>query len=47
MKCRVIGRGVVVEVTDGELGSGFRERIRGGKLEGFRRKRALVKIIGE
>jgi len=47
MKCRVIGSGVVVEVTDGKLGSGFPEQIRGGKLEGCRRKRALVRIIGE
>jgi thiamine phosphate synthase YjbQ (UPF0047 family) len=38
---------VVVAVTDGKLDFGNWERIFYGEFDGRRRKRALVKIIGE
>ena len=42
-----VGREVVVAVTDGKLDFGPWEAIFYGEFDGRRRKRALVKIIGE
>ncbi len=47
MKRQVMGREVVVAVTAGELDFGTWERIFYGEFDGRRRKRVLVKIIGE
>ena len=47
MKRQVMGREVVVAVTDGRLDFGTWERIFYGEFDGRRRKRVLVKIIGE
>lgn len=47
LKRTVMGRGVVVAVTDGALDFGPWERIFYGEFDGKRRKRVLVKIIGE
>ena len=47
MKRQVMGREVVVAVTNGELDFGPWEQIFYGEFDGRRRKRALVKIIGE
>jgi secondary thiamine-phosphate synthase enzyme len=47
MKRQVMGREVVVAVTDGRLDFGPWEQIFYGEFDGRRRKRALVKIIGE
>jgi secondary thiamine-phosphate synthase enzyme len=47
MKRQVMGREVVVAVTGGELDFGPWEQIFYGEFDGGRRKRALVKIIGE
>ena len=47
MKRQVMGREVVVAVTQGELDFGPWEQIFYGEFDGRRRKRALVKIIGE
>ena len=47
IKRQVMGREVVVAVTDGELDFGTWEQIFYGELDGRRRKRVLVKIIGE
>ena len=47
MKRQIMGREVVVAVTDGKLDFGTWERIFYGEFDGRRRKRALVKIIGE
>jgi thiamine phosphate synthase YjbQ (UPF0047 family) len=51
---QIMGREVVVAVTNGRLDFGTRERIFQGQedgwpgsLDGRRRKRVLVKIIGE
>jgi thiamine phosphate synthase YjbQ (UPF0047 family) len=44
---RVMGREVVVAVTEGRLGFGTWERIFCGEFDGRRRKRVLVRIIGE
>ena len=44
---RVMGREVVVAVTNGRLDFGTWERIFYGEFDGRRRKRVLVKIIGE
>jgi thiamine phosphate synthase YjbQ (UPF0047 family) len=44
---RVMGREVVVAVTNGRLGFGTWERISYGEFDGRRRKWVLVKIIGE
>ncbi len=44
-QCR--GREVVVAVTDGRLDFGPWERIFYGEFDGRRKKRVLVKIIGE
>ena len=47
MKRSVMGREVVVAVTGGRLDFGPWERIFYGEFDGKRRKRVLVKIIGE
>ncbi len=47
MKRQVMGREVVVAVTDGQLDFGTWEQIFYGEFDGRRRKRVLVKIIGE
>lgn len=46
MKRQVMGREVVVAITDGELDFGPWEQIFYGEFDGRRQKRALVKIIG-
>jgi secondary thiamine-phosphate synthase enzyme len=47
MKRQVMGREVVVAITDGALDFGPWEQIFYGEFDGRRRKRVLVKIIGE
>ena len=47
MKRQVMGREVVVAITAGRLDFGPWEQIFYGEFDGRRRKRALVKIIGE
>jgi len=47
MKRQVMGREVVVAITDGQLDFGPWEQIFYGEFDGKRRKRVLVKIIGE
>jgi len=46
-KRQVMGREVVVAITDGRLDFGTWEWIFYGEFDGRRRKRVLVKIIGE
>jgi secondary thiamine-phosphate synthase enzyme len=46
-KRQIMGREVVVAVTDGKLDFGPWECIFYGEFDGRRKKRALVKIIGE
>lgn len=46
-KRQIMGREVVVAVTDGRLDFGTWERIFYGEFDGRRKKRVLVKIIGE
>jgi secondary thiamine-phosphate synthase enzyme len=47
LKRTIMGREVVVAVTDGKLDFGPWESIFYGEFDGMRRKRVLVKIIGE
>ena len=47
MKRQVMGREVVVAVTNGKLDFGPWEQIFYGEFDGRRRKRVLVKIVGE
>ena len=47
LKRTIMGREVVVAVTKGELDFGPWEQIFYGEFDGHRRKRVLVKIIGE
>ena len=47
LKRSVMGREVVVAVTDGKLDFGPWEQIFYGEFDGKRKKRVLVKIIGE
>jgi secondary thiamine-phosphate synthase enzyme len=47
MKRQVMGREVVVAITAGKLDFGPWEQIFYGEFDGGRRKRALIKIIGE
>jgi secondary thiamine-phosphate synthase enzyme len=47
MKRQVMGREVVVAVTNGKLDFGTWEQIFYGEFDGMRKKRILVKIIGE
>ena len=46
MKRQVMGREVVVAVTNGQLDFGTWEQIFYGEFDGRRKKRVLVKIIG-
>ncbi|MBA7594823.1 MAG: YjbQ family protein [Calditrichaeota bacterium] len=46
-KRQVMGREVMVAITEGQLDFGPWEQIFYGEFDGGRRKRALVKIIGE
>jgi secondary thiamine-phosphate synthase enzyme len=47
LKRQLMGREVVVAVTDGDLDLGPWEQIFYGEFDGRRRKRVLVKIIGD
>jgi secondary thiamine-phosphate synthase enzyme len=47
MKRQIMGREVVVAVTNGRLDFGTWEQIFYGEFDGRRRKRVLVKIVGE
>jgi secondary thiamine-phosphate synthase enzyme len=47
LKRQVMGREVVVAATDGRLDFGTWEQIFYGEFDGRRKKRVLVKIIGE
>jgi len=47
LKRTVMGREVVIAVTDGMLDFGPWEQIFYGEFDGMRKKRLLVKIIGE
>lgn len=47
LKREIMGRSVVVAVTAGRLDFGTWEQIFYGEFDGRRRKRVLVKIIGE
>lgn len=47
LKRQVMGREVVVAVTDGQLDFGTWEQIFYGEFDGRRKKRVLVKIIGD
>jgi secondary thiamine-phosphate synthase enzyme len=47
LKRQIMGREVVVAVTEGKLDFGPWEQIFYGEFDGRRRKRVLVKIIGE
>lgn len=47
LKRQVMGREVVVAITEGQMDFGPWEQIFYGEFDGRRRKRVLVKIIGE
>ncbi len=47
MKRQIMGREVVVAITDGRLDFGTWEQIFYGEFDGRRPKRVLIKIIGE
>ena len=47
IKRQIMGREVVVAITNGQLDFGPWEKIFYGEFDGRRRKRVLVKIIGE
>jgi secondary thiamine-phosphate synthase enzyme len=47
LKRQVMGREVVVAITGGALDLGTWERIFYGEFDGRRRKRVLVKVLGE
>lgn len=47
MKRQIMGREVVVAVTKGQLDFGTWEQIFYGEFDGRRKKRVLIKIIGE
>ncbi|MBN9286942.1 MAG: secondary thiamine-phosphate synthase enzyme [Gammaproteobacteria bacterium 39-13] len=47
IKRQIMGREVVVAVTDGQLDFGPWEQIFYGEFDGKRKKRVLIKIIGE
>lgn len=47
LKRQVMGREVIVAVSDGKLDFGPWEQVFYGEFDGRRRKRVLVKIIGE
>jgi len=47
LKRQIMGREVVVAITEGKLDLGPWEQIFYGEFDGRRRKRVLIKIIGE
>lgn len=47
LKRQIMGREIVIAVTDGKLDFGPWEQIFYGEFDGKRKKRVLVKIIGE
>ena len=47
LKRQIMGREVVVAITDGKLDFGPWEQIFYGEFDGQRNKRVLVKVIGE
>jgi len=47
LKRQVMGREVVVAITDGELDFGPWEQVFYGEFDGRREKRVLIKVIGE
>ena len=47
LKRQIMGREVVVAITDGQLDFGPWEQIFYAEFDGRRRKRALVKVLGE
>lgn len=47
LKRQVMGREVVVAITDGRLDLGTWERVFYGEFDGRRTKRVLVKVMGE
>jgi secondary thiamine-phosphate synthase enzyme len=47
MKRQIMGREVVVAVTDGRLDLGPWEQLFYGEFDGKRKKRILIKIVGE
>lgn len=47
LKRQIMGREVVVAITDGKLDLGLWEQVFYGEFDGRRKKRVLVKIIGE
>ncbi|MEG3640789.1 secondary thiamine-phosphate synthase enzyme YjbQ [Magnetococcus sp. PR-3] len=47
LKRQVMGREVVVAITQGEMDFGPWEQVFYGEFDGHRKKRVLVKIIGE
>ena len=47
LKRQIMGREVVVAITEGKLDFGPWEQIFYGEFDGQRKKRALIKIIGE
>jgi secondary thiamine-phosphate synthase enzyme len=47
LKRQLMGREVVAAITDGKLDFGPWEQIFYGEFDGMRRKRVLVKVIGE
>ncbi|NOS35388.1 MAG: YjbQ family protein [Deltaproteobacteria bacterium] len=47
LKRQIMGREVVVAITEGELDFGPWEQIFYGEFDGRRKKRVLVKVIGE
>jgi secondary thiamine-phosphate synthase enzyme len=47
LKRTIMGREVVVAISDGQLDFGPWEQIFYGEFDGMRRKRVLVKIIGD
>jgi len=47
LKRQIMGREVVVAITEGKLDFGTWEQIFYGEFDGKRKKRVLVKIIGE
>lgn len=46
LKRQIMGRDVVVAITEGELDFGPWEQIFYGEFDGMRKKRVLIKIIG-
>lgn len=47
LKRQIMGRGVTIAITDGQLDFGPWEQVFYGEFDGRRNKRVLVKIIGE